>query len=416
MRSRFILAVLASFAVRRASAAPTIATSATARVLQDSNLYLQNSAPLVAGQVRPGVPADEAAVALDVSAAVQATWKAPTASVDLGYAPELVRYAAHATEDHTDHVLTVNAAGSAAGWTADLKTRATFVDGAKDAPIYNALGATPAIGGEPVRARRAQVIARASGKLSRPLGHGFVRGVFSAFDQDFHTIERSAIGYCNYADRGETSVGVEAGQPLWGSVSLVGGTRVGFQRQANVLGVPLNYSNTFTRWLGGVEGTPTKSLKLSILVGPDIRHYGRSVRSGFKREQQTGYGEASATWTPTKTDALTLSGRRYLWLSSAGRGTYADTVIDLVWKRKLAAGWSTSAGANYHEGDTSHFNVWSPRRDRVYTVTAGVSRALTSKLRVDVDVMHDWGISMVANTPGREYRRWIVGASVTRRW
>lgn len=417
MRTRFVLTIASFLVARFAAAAPVFTTSAAARVLHDTNLYLQNPAPLAAGQTRPGVPADENANAVDVSASVVATWKALTnATMEVGYAPDAIRYANHASENHTDHVVTANAVASADGWTGDIKARVALVDGSSDAPIYNRIGATPAIGGEPVRARRAQTIARASGKISRELGSGFVRVVVSAFDQNFHTVERATTGYCNYADRGESSAGAEAGWRIWGNLALVGGTRFGFQRQANVLGVPLNYSNTFTRGVAGLEGAATRTLKLSALVGPDGRHYGESVRSGFKRRQQTAYGEMSATWAPTKSDTIMLSGKRYLWLSSAGRGAYADAIADLSWRRKLAAAWSATLSTNYHEGDTSHFNVWSPRHDRVYTETIGVSRVFAAKARLELEAMHDWGVSLLPNTPGREYRRWIFAASIARSW
>lgn len=399
------------------SAAPTITTTLSARILEDDNLFLQNPTPLAAGQTVVGSPADEADGAIDATAAFGVAWKlAPTTAIDAGYAPEAVRYFDHSSEDHTDHLLTLAASTEMEAWSAELKARYLYVDGSDLSPIYNGVGGSSAVGGEPVRARRAQVIARGSGKVTRRLSQGFVRGVVSVFDQRFHTQEQTTYGYCNYTDRDESSVGIDGGMQVLDKTCLVLGARTGFQRQANVLNVPLNFSNTFTRWLAGVEGSPISSLKLAFLAGPEIHHYGSSVRAGYERTQRTGYTEGSATWTPTKADTVALSGRRYLWLPGGGRGVYVDTIVDLGWRRKLAPGWSGALGTNYHEGDTGHFNAWAPRWDRVYTANAGVSRLFAAKTRLDVDVLHDWGVSLVPNQPGREYSRWILSATVNQSW
>jgi hypothetical protein len=400
----------------RLAAAPAVTTTASARVLHDTNLYLQNSAPLAAGQTAAALPDREGATALDAAAGVGLRWVgAHKATADLGYGAELFRYFGHSTEDHTDHTLSAGGAATAAGWSADAKARYLYVDGSDDSPIFSGLGGAPAIGGEPVRARREQAIARASGKVTREISAGFVRAVFSIYDQQFYTKERNLAGYANYADRNETSAGLEAGQGF-GGLTVFAGVRAGFQRQANVLGVPLNYGNTFTRWLAGVEGAATKTLKVSFLAGPDLRHYGESVRSGFERSQHTGYGEAAVTWAATSADTLALTAKHYLWLSSAGRGAYADTVVDLSWRRKLSEAWSAGIGGNVHDGDTSHFNPWSPRHDHIYAGTLNVGRTLPHKLRLDCDVMHDWSRTYVINTPAREYSRWITSVALSGTW
>ncbi|HVU32874.1 MAG TPA: hypothetical protein VHE61_05530 [Opitutaceae bacterium] len=401
-----------------ARAAPVVSTAATGRLLYDTNLYLQDPAPLAPGQTRPALPANEADEAFDVLASVGFAWHpADGPSLELTYAPERVQYWHHDTEDHTDHTLTLAGSGKAAGWTGTFSTRYLYTDGSNESPIFNGLGGAPAIGGEPVRARRAQAISRASGQVSHPLGAGFVRGVFSVFNQQFHTVERNVPGYVNYADRDETSAGLDLGQPIAGSpLAFVVAGRAGFQRQANVLGVPLNYSNTFTRWLGGLEGSLGPTLKLAFLAGPEIHHYGDSVRSDYVREQRTTYAEGSCTWTPSRADTVTLTGKRYLWLPSGGRGAYAESVVDLTWKRKLSAQWSGSVGANFHDGDTSHFKGPTARHDSIYTGNASLSRSFSHGNRVELGIMHDRGVTFVPDTPARNYTRWIESVSVSHAW
>lgn len=387
------------------------------RVLYDSNLFLQDAAPLAPGQTAAALPFREGAVGLDTTLALAAKWRpAEKASAEVGYAPELIRYAEHHSESHFDHALTAGFIAANGGWSTDWKARYLYVAGSDESPLFTGLGGTPAIGGEPVRARRTQAITRLAGKIVRTTGPAFTRVVVSVFDQQFHTRELNLAGYCNYADRDESCIGLETGLRSKAGVAFVVGARTGFQRQANVLGVPLNYSNTFTRWLAGVEGNLTPTLKLSFLAGPDIRHFGESVRTGFAREQRTGYAETAATWTPTKTDTIALTGKHYLWFSSAGRGAYADTVVDLSYKRIWAKTWTAGAAANYHEGNTSHFNPWAPRRDRIYTTTATVGHSIDAQTRIEGELMHDWSGSLVPNTPAREYTRWIASVSLVRTW
>ena len=101
-----------------------------------------------------------------------------------------------------------------------------------------------------------------------------------------------------------------------------------------------------------------------------------------------------------------LDGRLERWMTRAdGR----------LWKRRLAADWSSAVTANFHEGDSTAYNP-ALRRDRIYTTNFSLSHRLGAAWRADVEVLHDWAASMVANTPAREYNRWIPAVSATRNW
>lgn len=400
-----------------AHAAPSVSTSGSLRVLEDSNLYLQNPSQLAAGQKAPAAAWNQWATAVDASASIAVRWRDPDRrSFEVAYAPEVFRYLDHASENHTDHLVTVIAGGKSAGWAYAENTRYLYTDGSNEGPTYNGLGGTPAIGGEPVRARRTQAILRSSGKATLVSGPRFVRAVYSVFDQQFHTVERNVTGYCNYADRDESCVGADAGYRVGAGVAAVAGGRAGFQQQANLLGVPQNYSNTFTRWLMGLEKAAGSTLQFAVFAGPELHHYGSSVRPGFVRDQQSTYVEGSLTWTPSSANSLAVTCRRYLWLSSGGRGLYVDSVVDIAWKRKLSPEWSSSVAANLHDGDTSHFNRPAPRHDQIYTETATLTRTLSPHARAELAVLHDRGASFVPATPSRAYTRWITSAAVIGTW
>ncbi len=407
----FILTVLPL-----AAAAPVVSTSATARAFHDSNLFLQQPMPLAAGQTTDGTPRSEDALGLDASVALAAVWKVPGRTAELSYTPQIFRYVDHASENHTDHALAAGFATVGGPWSADVKGRLLYVDGSRVAPVFNGLGGSPAMGGEPVRGRREQSILRASGKVARAWERGFARGIFSSFDQRFHTSQATGTGYCNYADRNETSVGAEVGWTQRARWTWIGAVRAGYQRQADVLGVATNYSNDFVRYLAGFEFNAASTLKLSVLAGRDSRRFGESCRAGYDRSTTTGYGEIAATWTPTKQDTATLSGKRYLWMPGTGRGMYVDSLVELGWKRKWSAVWTTGVTGRLHAGDTSHFNAWAPRRDRIYTAGAVASRTCANGLRVDLELTRDIAVSILDRTPGREYTRTIVAMGVGRTW
>lgn len=412
-----ILVVLLT-AVPAWAANPVLSGSLGARGFVDRNLFLQDDAPFPSEPPAglPGVAANESAAGLEISATVRARWTAPARSAELSYAPSMVRYEGHASENHDNHVIAGTFAATAGFWTTDVRLKYHRVDGSRLAPVYVRLGGAPAVGGEPVRARRAQAIGRGSAILARRVGSGFVRATFTALDQDFLTDAATLSGYCNYTDRAEHAAGVETGRPLVPGLDGVVAVRFGRQRQADVLGAPLNFSNRFARYLLGVEGSPAKSWKVALLAGPDFRRFGASRRPNSDRDQSTGYGEASATWSPTARDSVTFAAKRFLWLAGTGRGIYVDTTAEAGWRRQLSSSWSCSLLTRVHDGDTSHFNAWAPRHDRIYTGIASVSRRFSSGLRFDLEFQHDRADSFLTETPGREYRRSISSVSLVRSW
>lgn len=394
---------------------PAVSAAFTARVAYDTNAFLQDAPP---GQAAAALPAREAVTMADTALMVGAGWKTGSEFAFEGTCTtEVVRYLGHPSEDHVDHVFGVTAARTRGNWAADFKARYAYTNGSREAPVYTCAGGGPAIGGEPVRARREQEVGRASGSLTHHFaGPRFVRGVFAWLDQDFHTRQRSMPGYTNYTDRGEWSAGADTGSDMGKNLALVTGFRAGRQHQADILGVPLNYTNTFSRWLAGIEGNPAPKVKIAMLAGPDIRHYGHSVRPDFASTQHATYAEASLAWLPTPADAVTFGFKRYTWLSSGGRGAYLDHLVDLSGTRKLGPAWSLGSGVGFHTGDSAGYNPSTPRRDRIYTTTLGISRRLGRSSRIAARVLHDWANSLVPNTPGREYSRWIGSLEVAGHW
>jgi hypothetical protein len=240
--------------------------------------------------------------------------------------------------------------------------------------------------------------------------------VLALGDQDFHTAERPVPGYANYVDRGEWTVGPELGWVLRPNFFLVAAIRGGLQHQADLLGVPLNSSSSLVRGLVGLEGQPTPAWKFSLLAGPDVRRFGSKAPPGLDREQTTPYWEASATWSPTASDTLTLGSRRQLWVSSGGRTVYEDGLHDLSWKHQIAPAWSVTTSVNLHTADNRGYRPAVARDDVIRGGAVLFSRGLGPQARLEFGAALDWSRSGVPSTRGREYHRRQYSLSYYCRW
>lgn len=399
------------------AAEPVYSASLTIRSLHTDNVFTQDDAPLAAGQTVAAVPANAPAFVANLGAALGVTWiKSPGLQLAASYAPDVFRYSRYPGENHTDHRFTASAAGATGSWQYDIKTVWLKTAGPEDSPVFNRLGGPPPTGLEPVRARRSQDLVKSNARLTWVNARSFVRGVAAINHHDFHTRQSPLFGYANYVDRSEWSAGPEAGLRLTRGLSAVAGVRLGRQQQADLLGVAHNYTNTFTRYLVGLEGTASPELTFSGLVGPDRRQYGPAVRAGFDRSPAPTYFEGNATWTPHAADKLTLSARRYLWLNSGGRGAYIDSQWDLNWRHQWNARWSVTTALNEHTFYAGRYNPVTPRRDFVHTISCTVTRTLDAHTRLDLGLGYDWSEALAPNTPSHEYRRFVWSAGFTRAW
>jgi hypothetical protein len=379
------------------------------RVGYDDNVFLQDRAALLPGVVSPA-PDRAGSWFFRTSAALDATWKvSPALRLDLGYTAELVRYDEFASENHTDHRLDCGFGGRSDAWNYQLKSTLIVVDGDDTSPVFGHAGGTPALGGADVRARRDQFNAKLAGQLTRPFDTGFVRAVGAANVQDFQTRHSAATGYANYVDRAEWTVGLEGGRNVLKNFAVVAGVRGGAQKQADLLGLPRNYSNALARFLVGVEGHPRADLQLAILGGPDFRHYGPDVAPGFDRNQSARYNEVSATWIPRSTDTVVLTAKDYLWLSSGGRTAYQNTAANLKWKHTFNTDWSALLAADTQVGDSRDYAPAATERlDWIYTGVAGITRNLGPKTKLDLELTREWSDSPIDGKPGREYTHWLA--------
>lgn len=414
--SSLLILATATHAVAETATGWTLHPSVTARVGYDDNIFLQDRAipdPLVTGAVPDGA----GSAFVRVGVVLDAAWQlSPAFKFTAAYSPELVRYEEFSSENHDDHRLDLGLTGRVDAWSYQLKSCLLFIDGDDVAPTYGQIGGAPAIGAASIRSRREQFNAKLAGNATRTFDHGFVRVVGESLLNDYRTHWSSARGYANYVDRSEWNVGLDAGRNVKKDFALVTGVRVGGQYQDNlVLGSPtdpIDYSNTLVRALVGVEGQACSDLTVRLLAGPDFRHFDNHIAAGVDRSPTTRYIEASATWTPRKTDSVTFAYKDYLWVSSGGRCAYQSATGDLQWKHAFNADWSASLGANVQAGDFRDYAA--NRLDWIYTGTVCLSRNLGAATKLDLEVIREIGDSAPDGYPGRDYSRLQVSLGLRR--
>ncbi|MBI5380739.1 MAG: hypothetical protein HZA31_02445 [Opitutae bacterium] len=408
MKLRFTLAVLAvsaSLQAQTPSAQPSlVTTSLTVREAYDDNVFLQSATALSDHESLVS------SVALNISATSQT---GPEFKATLSYAPEMVVFHSEKTENHLDHRVALNLAGKCGAWVWEAQNSVLAINGKNEGPSFLPGGDIPALGGIPLRDRRDADIYRNGVKATYTQGAWFVRPQFNAYVHDFQTVEHARVGayagYENFVSRSEVSGALDVGRKINSGLWLVGSYRYGHQQQKKLLGVKSPYSNNYQRLLVGVEGTVTPWLKASVLVGPDLRDFDANPNPAFNRKEELYFLDSTLTFTPTKTDTVTLTARRYEQPAFSSHSVYEDIVYDLAWRHQCASQVTAALGVKVYEGD------WQGpvnREDWVYTYSASVSRAFTKQLSGDIAYSYDTVVSDIPNTSAREFRRQILSVGL----
>jgi hypothetical protein len=310
-----------------------------------------------------------------------------------------------------------------------LQNAFTYIDGSDEGPIFGRPQDIPPIGGIPLRDRRAAFIYRSNFKLMQTFGKWMLRPVASAYAHDFKTDLRPyppgdpAGGvYENYVDRQDINGGLDIGYEVVKNLRVLLGYRYGRQDQFKSVtssGAPTNspYGNTYNRILFGAEGTPLDWLKLSILAGPDIRHFDHEVPTpGFNPNQVICYVDASITVLPTKQDTIALTAKRYEQPAFSSFSVYEDITYEAVWKHKFNDHWAGNAGFKIYAGD---WQTPVNRNDWIYTPSTGLTYNYNKHLSTELDYSCDLVQNRVSTSAsgatwadGREFTRHLVSLAV----
>ncbi len=324
------------------------------------------------------------------------------------YSPEIVRYHSEPTENHNDHRGNLNFAGKLGEASYEVLNSVTWIDGSTVGPTFTGPGGAPAIGGVPIRDRRAAINLKESFKLQYPIGDWFIRPVGGWYMNDYKTDHRStATGYLNYADRDDMNGGLDIGYKVFEKTYVVIGYRYGHQDQEAFLGNSTEFSNDYHRPLFGAEGSPLPWLKFSLLAGPELRRFGSNA-VGIDRSQDQLFVDFAAMLTLGKADVVKLSANRYTRPAYTGRNQLQEFICDATWTHKFNNAWSGSLGF------TSYLADYAPvvRNDGIYTPTGALTYQFNKHLSAELRYAFDGTNSEVPATEGREYARHLTRLGV----
>lgn len=378
------------------------------REAYDSNVFLQDHAP--SASVVGAVPANRSSLVTSASLALGTEYRRASGTTFTGsYTPEIVRYHSASTENHVAHRAQLGLSGNNGNFAWNLTDSLVWIVGDEDSPIYGGPGGAPALGGVPVRDRRASLLNRSGYKLEWTHGAWLFRTVGSAYWQDFRTRQSRQAGCANYVDRSEAFVGVEAGYEFRAKTRWLAGFRSGRQDQGDLHGVGSPYDSTRRRFFTGVEGAPVGWLKLSLLAGLETRTFSQVTPSGFDRQKQLLWIDASATATPTKRDTLSATFRRAEQPASTSFSLYEDTTGEISWRHKCTERFSTTAALKIC---LANWQLPVLRRDRIYTPSLLLQYAATKRCQLEASWSCDSAVSAVPATEGREFTRHLCAGTV----
>lgn len=383
----------------------TLKADVSLKETYDNNVYLQDKAPLptVPGAVQPF----QDSFITTLTPRLVLDWK-PLQEFNLNtyYAPDLVEFHSEPSESHQSHKGAVIFSGKVRETVWEQFNTLNYIDGSTEGLTFggpNGASDAPAIGGIPIRDRRAAFIYRNGFRAYHPRGEWFFRPVAASYVHDFLTDQRTTFGYQNYVDRNDLNVGIDFGLRLYKTVFAVAGYRYGFQMEPPLPNSTIDYSNEYHRGLGGLEGQITKWLKINLLMGPSYHHFYNNTAPGFDPHLVTLYVDGSAVVTPGASDTVTLKARQFTQPAFGAPSAYEDITYEISWKHAICNHSSFSVGFRAYNGDWYHPVT---RNDWIFTPSAGFDVIVNDHLSALLGVSYDWADSLDPGKPYREFTRY----------
>ncbi len=390
----------------------TLTASLALKETFDSNVYLQDAEPdpAVTTAARPFQESWVTSVTPQVGFAFR-----PCSGFNMSanYAPEVVTFHDEPSESHVAHRagLLFNGIVGVVNW--QIQNSLTWIDGSEEGLTFGGPGGAPAIGGIPIRDRRAALIYRNSFGAFHKHGDWFFRPAVSSYIHDFKTEQRDPKVdpfYQNYVDRNDFNLGLDAGYQVFQDGYLFLAYRCGWQHENNLPpGTVYDYSNDYQRFLVGFEGKVTSWLKFNLFIGPDWRNFNHLTPPGFDPDPVLLFVDASMVITLTKNDTLIVTVKQFEQPAFGTPSAYADITYDVTWRHVFNSKLAATAGFRAYGGE------WEPpvrRKDWIFTPSVALAYKYNPHWSADLAYSYDWVDSLVPNTAGREFTRNLLSLGI----
>jgi hypothetical protein len=330
-------------------------------------------------------------------------------TLKLTYAGEHQNFSNWSSENFTTHRFAFAGQQARGDWKTSWDASSLFVDGSRS--TLRSISTANANAVAAWRERRRQWQHRLKAQTQTTFEHGIVRGSVSWLDYDYHTdVDAANVPFAN---RSDLQAGVDVGWRQSATSLWLAGVRTGRQVQA-VVPLPncdFDYSNRYQRLAVGWEGAPSPKLSLALLAGPDFRHYSGQIdpRVFSDRDRTSLWCEGSFTAKPTS--SVTLTGRlaRFEWLSSTGKSAYRDSCAEISGTWNANPQWTVRGTGKIHRCDYYP----AVRDDWEAFVSAGVSRRLSKRATLTLDLTRHNGWNNLDTVAEREFGRWMFSVGLT---
>ena len=347
-------------------------------------------------------------------------------TLSLNYSPDLVRFHEAPSENYDAHKFGSALKGGVGAFSFSLDDSFLYNDGSKVAPTYalNQLSGAAAnqfdkyrnyFAQEMAYLRRNQIQERANAVLQYDLDQFFVRPTASLLDYNldtaFHNTGSAPYkGYQNYVDRSDVNGGADLGYKVLTNAAVTMGYRYGSQFQqpfAPAITSDSHYSSsTYQRALLGFEGKPVTWLSVKLDGGPDFRDY-NSHTPVSNLHPTKYYGEASVSARISTNQSVAFDYKQWNWVANTGFVPVFVSSYGINYHWNVTRRLGFDLGAKIQEYDYTGGNDYagtapSARADRLYSVSPGLSFAISPQLSASVRYSYNAGNNELRNLPSAD--------------
>jgi hypothetical protein len=265
------------------------------------------------------------------------------------------------------------------------------------------------------RERRDQLQNKTDLAVRYDLGQNFVRGVGKLQYWDMQT--HAVTGGENYRDRYDLNAGADFGRSFAkdGPEYYLGYRRGYFYQDTDgTTTTTASATNQYNRFLAGVDGKVTPSLKLASQLGWTVNEYTSSY-GGADKSLEGLYQDVTATWKAAANDELQLKTAMARTVSSTSAASVLASTYQLGWKHNFSKQWTSTLTGRLSK---NNYDGTTDRSDVLYTGIAALTWNSSATLAWTLSVTQEFAKNIRTNvtesfSDQAAFEHTLVSAGVT---